>query len=180
MAGIFLSNYFNGCKDKSGAKINANNSEVVKVVVDTQYIQKDTIVYRKGRDIVKDTTIYVGIAMPVDTQKILKDFYAISVYSDTLRLDSGYVSVIDSISENKVMARKYKADIRHTSISEKIYIKEPFKTTFFWGFSGGIGRGASESSINIFMETRKRKLYGIGAGVINGVPAIKGNVLVKL
>lgn len=180
MAGIFLSSYFDGCKDNSSVKIDGKKYEVVKVVKDTQYIKKDTVVYKKGKDIVKDTTIYVDISMPVDTQKILREFYSISVFSDTLRLDSGYVSVVDSISQNKILARKYKAEIQHTSISEKIYIKEPFKTTFFWGIGGGVGRGASEASVNIFMETPKRKIYGIGAGVINGTPAIKGNILVKL
>lgn len=181
VAGLFAANYFNGCgNNASSIKIGGKKYDVVKVVRDTQYIKKDTIVYRKGADIINDTIIYVDVPAVIDTAQILKDFYSISVFSDTLRLDSGYVSVIDSISQNKILGRKYSSEIYSKSVSEKIYIKEPFKRTFFWGVGVGAGRGVYDASVNIFMETQSRRLYGIGAGLINGTPSIKGNVLIKL
>lgn len=179
--GVFFVNYFDGCKDdKKNIIVDEKKYEIVSQVIDTQYITKDTIVYRKNKDIVRDTAIYVDVSWPVDTAQILKDFYSISVYSDTLDLDRGYVLITDSVSQNKILSRKYVASVSSGYISDKIYVKEKFKTTFFWGIGAGMGKSVNEVSVNMFMETKQRRLYGIGAGMINGIPVIKGNLLIKL
>lgn len=179
--GVFFVNYFDGCKDdKKNIIVDKNKYEIVSQVIDTQYITKDTIVYRKSKDIVRDTAIYVDVSWPVDTAQILKDFYSISVFSDTLDLDRGYVLITDSVSQNKILSRKYIASVSSGYISEKIYLKEKAKTSFFWGVGAGVGKSVNEASVNIFMQTPSKKLYGVGVGVINGTPVVKGNLLIKL
>lgn len=181
MLGVFFVNYFNGCFNKKDCiEIYDTNKSVIKRVIDTQYVHDKKVIYKSGKRIVKDTTVYVDITFPVDTASILKEFYSVSSFSDTLKLDSGYVAVSDSIGQNKIVSRKYTASIYNKTINEKVYIKEPFKTTFFWGIGAGIGKTASEASVNMFMETKKRRLYGLGIGVINATPVIKANVLIKL
>lgn len=181
LLGVFCVNYFKGCAGGGGSvKIDGKKYEVIKTITDTKYIKKDTIIYRAGKNIKKDTVIYVTIDKPVDTARIISDFYTISVYKDTLGLDSGYVYITDSISQNKILGRKYVASVYSKSISEKIYVKEKLKTTFFWGVGAGGGKGIYEANVNLFMETPSRRLYGIGAGVVNGTPILKGNILIKL
>lgn len=181
LLGIFCVNYFDGCrKDGKSVKVDGKKYEVIKTVTDTQYIRKDTVVYKAGKGIRIDTVIYVNITEPVDTAMIIRDFYTISVYNDTLGLDSGHVYITDSVSQNKILSRKYSASIYSKTITENIYLKEKLKTTFFWGFGAGAGRGVYDANINLFMETPSRRLYGIGAGVINGTPVIRGSVLIKL
>jgi hypothetical protein len=48
-------------------------------------------------------------------------------------------------------------------------------------FSGGIVESKlNDASVNLFMETPKRKLYGVGVGVSDGKPMYRLTALIKL
>jgi hypothetical protein len=106
--GFFIGYYIFG---HSNYNLNLKNVkyDTLKNTIDTQYIKKDTVIYKKGKDIHHDTTIFVDIPNDriIDTAAILAQFYAINVFKDTIHLQDslGSVSVIDSISENKIKGR---------------------------------------------------------------------------
>jgi hypothetical protein len=172
--GVFAASYFNGC-GKFEPPV------TIKYKRDTTYVSKDTVVYRK---LVKDTTIYVdtgSVSFLKDTVFIVKDYNSINIYKDTLSVDYGYVYVVDTVTRNSITGRSYKSSLEIPIYTDSVIIKEKLKTAFFWGFSGGIvDSKLNDASVNLFMETSKRKLYGVGVGVSDGKPVYRLTALIKL
>jgi hypothetical protein len=172
--GVFAASYFNGC-GKFEPPV------TIKYKRDTTYISRDTVVYRK---LVKDTTIYVdtgSVSFLKDTVFIVKDYNSINIYKDTLSVDYGYVYVIDTVTRNSIVGRKYNYEYNIPIYTDSVIIKEKLKTAFFWGFSGGIvDSKLNDASVNLFMETPKRKLYGVGVGTSQGKPVYRLTALIKL
>ena len=100
--------------------VNGKPYEVIKHDIDTTYITKTKIKEVKGEDIIHDTTIFVQIPVDVDSMAIIRAYFAKNVFRDTLKLDDslGYVTVQDTISQNKILARKYTASVRERTIKE--------------------------------------------------------------
>ena len=52
-------------------------------------------------------TVEVQKVLKVDTLEILKDYFEKYVYLDTIPIDTlGYVSIIDTLSQNRILYRK--------------------------------------------------------------------------
>ena len=130
-------------------------------------VKRDTILHdttitkwKKGKDILHDTTIYDTIPQLVaaDTMAILRDFFAKNIFKDTLQLPEGYVSILDTISKNKIYGRSYNAKLTQKTIIETREIKyppKPPKAALYWGVIGikddtklGIGAGIIYKSAN--------------------------------
>jgi predicted GNAT family acetyltransferase len=131
---------------------------VVIEKIDT--LRQDTTIYKwkKGKDIVHDTTIYDTMIsfVNVDTNAILKDFFAKNVFKDTLSLPEGIVAINDTISENKIYGRGYDAKLTQKTIVKVREIRtiiQP-KPSLYWGF----------------MVTRKEDVIGYGGGIIYKSP----------
>ena len=120
--------------------IGGNDYEVIKHVRDTIYEPVIDTIYKKGETIYLDTIIYVGVLTKVDTLLILKDFLSKRVYKDTLKLEDslGYVSLIDTISTNKIIGRRFISNVNKIKIHDTIFLQEPKKIEVFGG--GTIGR----------------------------------------
>ena len=170
-------------------KIDGKKYEVIKREIDTQYIEKVKIVKKPGEDIYHDTTIYVSVPQEVDTSKILSQYFAKNVYKDTLRLDDslGYVSIIDTIKENKIHYRTFDSKVREKVINNKIYVKEPPKRQLYVGTYVGVNQTEILKTLNIGLiyKTKKDKMYHLGAGVINQTPnnlspVINGGIFWKI
>jgi hypothetical protein len=124
-------------------------------------VRTDTTIYKwkKGKDILKDTTIYdtTIIFVNVDTSVILKEFFAKNVFKDTLVLPEGIVALKDTISENKIYGRSYDAKLTQKTIVKvrEIRIPPPApKPSLYWGL----------------MVTKKEDVLGYGGGVIYKSP----------
>ena len=65
-----------------------------------KYVQKIEYIH----DTIIDST-------PVDTVSILKDYFATYVYKDNQELDSLNLTIIDSVSQNKIFARTIQYDL---------------------------------------------------------------------
>ena len=112
-------------KGKEVIKIEGKKYEVIKKEIDTTYIPVTHNVYKTGKDIYHDVPVYINVPENVDTNAILKDYYAVNVYKDTLILkDSlGYISVVDSISNNILLGRIWDAKVNKITIDNTIYLK---------------------------------------------------------
>jgi hypothetical protein len=91
------------------------------------------------------------------------------------------VYVIDTVTRNSIVGRKYNYEYNIPIYTDSVIIKEKLKTAFFWGFSGGIVESKlNDASVNLFMETPKRRLYGVGVGTSQGKPVYRLTALIKL
>jgi hypothetical protein len=150
--------------------------EVIKHEIDTIDIVKTKIVTKKGEDIYHDTTIYVSIPINVDTLQIIKDYFAKNVYKDTLQLpDSlGFVAIQDTISKNKVEARKYTANVKQRTIKETLIVKELPKNHIYYGLNMSLNKPDFVNSIggSLMLQTKTNKIYTLGIGVSSNLTPI--------
>lgn len=174
---ILLFNYLKGCGDKKEdkpsetVKIDGKKYDVIKKETDTFYIEKTKVVKKPGKDIYHDTTIYVSVPQNVDTAKILSQYYAKSVYRDTLRLDDslGIVSLVDTIKENKILHRTFTAKVKEKIVENKIYVKEQPKRQLYFGFEGTFDRPEVFRGVatGVIYKTKSDKIYKANIGVLN-------------
>lgn len=161
---IFSSN--NG--DKKIIKVGGKNYQVVKTIVDTQYVNVVKTVYKDGKIIYKEKPIYVDIPVDVDTLNILKDYYSKVFYSDTFILDEnlGSISIKDTIYKNSILNRKYVANVNKITIKQTDIVEELPKNQLLIGGSAGIltiNNGFIGPSI--MLKTKKETYINVNVGV---------------
>jgi hypothetical protein len=169
--------------------------EVIKHEIDTVDIVKTKVVTKKGEDIYHETIVEKEVIIPavIDTMALLKDYYSKVLYKDTLILpDSlGTVSLIDTITQNKILGRTFNASVKQRTIKETTIVKELPKTKLFYGLEGGFNKADFVSSVGagVLINTKKDKIYQLGLGVTNQTtdgtnggftPYVRGGVYWKL
>ena len=162
-------------------KIDGKKYEVIKQVIDTQYIKVKETKYKKGEDIYHDTTIYVPIPVldSVKLDSLVKLHYAKNVYSDTFKLNYGMIYVQDSVQFNKIFGRKWSADLLIPKETKTTTVKEPAKAQVYFG--AGASYGASIiPGVGLMLKTKKDRIYGVSLGVSNGLPMYGGHIYIKL
>lgn len=154
-------------------EIDGKKYEVIKHTIDTVDVIKTQIVTKKGDDIYHEVIVEKEVQIPtvIDTAALLKNYYSKVLYKDVLVLpDSlGTVSVIDTISQNKILARTYDAKVRERTIREELIVKEPAKNQIYYGLNGGFNKEDFVSSVGagIIFKTKKDKIYNLNIGVNN-------------
>jgi hypothetical protein len=192
-----LLEWFNPGGVMPGKKVFVNGKayEVIKHDIDTIDIVKTKVVTKKGEDIYHETIVEKEVIIPavIDTMALLKDYYSKVLYKDTLILpDSlGTVSVLDTISQNKILGRTFNASVKQRTIKETMIVKELPKTKVFYGLEGGFNKADFVSSVGagVLINTKKDKIYQLGLGVTNQTtdgtnggftPYIRGGVYWKI
>jgi hypothetical protein len=107
-------------------------------------------------------------SVPIDTVSILKDYYAKYFYTDTIKIDTlGIIVINDTVTRNLISIRDVQSNlfIPTTTITNTIYLK---KRELF----GGVSVGSSPTAIQnlngeLLFINKKRQAYGIGAGINN-------------
>jgi hypothetical protein len=147
----------------------------INIVHDTVYQQKTFTKYRKGDSIpfvVLDTTYLIDQIH--DTIKIISDYSRVYSYSDTIRIDTlGYAYIQDTISQNKIQGRSFKAEIKEKTIFVTKTITPKSKNEFYLGVLGdlraldnkvglGIGLGFKTSKSSLFTINATTNQYSLG------------------
>jgi hypothetical protein len=162
-----------GDKTKTGeiVKVDGKKYELIKHEIDTFEIVKTKVVTKKGEHIYHETIKEVTIPAIVDTQALLQDYFAKNIYKDTLQLpDSlGIVSLIDTITQNKILGRTFNASVKQRTVKETTVVKELPKTKLFYGFEGGFNKAdvVSHLGFGVLVNTKKDKMFHLGLGVAN-------------
>lgn len=176
---LIFSRYSNCGKVTEKTKIIKVKGERYKVVehqIDTIEVIKKIFIDRPGKDIFHDTTIYVQIPLSIDTLEIIKDYFAKHTYKDTLILDDslGFVFINDTISQNRIAHRTFKAKIKERLISETLYLTEPPKIQLYYGFEGifdkkelfkGVGGG-------LLLKTKSDKIIKLNVGLMDNTDKV--------
>ena len=174
----------NEVKKGDTIKVNGKKYEVVDHRRDTTYITRDSIVYKKGKDIKVEVKVPVYVPANVDTQEILKDYFSRRFYIDTLDLgQKSFVIVKDTITENKILSRVFESSITERIISDTLFLVEPPKRQMFIGFQMGFDKKdiINYGGLSLLYKDKKDKIFGLGLGInSNGQPTIMGNMNWKI
>jgi hypothetical protein len=147
-----------------GSPKNLSNYKKVAEIHDTVYQQKIITKYKQGKDIqsyiiLTDTEkVYIH-----DTIKVLNDYYAVRAYNDTIYQDSNNFVITDTISQNKILSRSFKANLTEkTIITKQLYVEKP-KNTLFWGFRGDFrpSNGLQVLSPSLMLNAKNKALMGL-------------------
>lgn len=159
-----------GDGEKKIVKIDGKKYELIKHTVDTIIVPVTQTVYKKGETIYRERVVEIEkpVKVNVDTSKILEEFYSKFVYKDTLKLkDSlGYISVIDTVTQNKILGRLFDAHVNKTTIKEITIVKElPNNQVYI----GGVAGFDKTNIVNFFgptlvLKTKKDKMFSLGVG----------------
>lgn len=163
-------------------KVNGKKYEVIKHEIDTQYVEVTNTIYKNGKTIFRDIPIYTEVPADVDTNEILKEYFAKVVYKDTLKLtDSlGYITLQDTITENSIWSRRWDTHVNKITIKETTYLKELPRNRFYYGVFGGYNKSNSlYLGPYLSFEGKKDRGFSIGTGVNfiqNGGIIIQGSI----
>jgi hypothetical protein len=143
---------------------NMRNYRKVVEIHDTIFQVKSLTKYKQGKDIqsyiiLTDTEkVYIH-----DTIKVLNDYYALRAYNDTIYQDSNNFVITDTISQNKILSRSFKANLTEkTIITKQLYVEKP-KNTLFWGFRGDFrpSEGFQVLSPSLMLNAKNKALIGL-------------------
>ncbi len=154
-------------------KVDGKKYELIKHEIDTVEVVKTKVVTKKGEDIYHETIVEKEVIIPtiVDTAALLKDLFAKNIYKDTLNLpDSlGIVSLIDTITQNKIFGRTFNANVKQRTIKETTIVKELPKTKVFYGLEGGFNKAdvVSHLGLGVLINTKQDKIFHLGIGAAN-------------
>lgn len=158
--------------DGKKVKIAGKTYTIIKHEIDTVVVPVRQIVYRDGKEIYREKTIYVDIPSNIDTNSIIRNYYSQVVYKDTLRLSDslGYISVVDTIFNNSILNRKWESYVNKFTVKETLYLKQDPRLQFFVGGFGGYNSVLNSVYLGptIMLKNKKENTFNLGIGVGTG------------
>jgi len=166
-------------------KIDGKKYEQVQHKIDTVTITKTTVVYRPGKTIYSQPLKPTTPPKAIDKDSIVKEYYGVVVYKDTVKLkdDQGYVSVTDTVSQNKIVGRVWNAHTKTQIINDRTVIKELPRTQLYIGAVMGFDKVnvVNYAGPAILLKTKQDHIYSLGVGysIAKGV-SIQGGLYWKI
>ena len=121
---------------------------IIVTQTDTIYSTDTIVKIKRGKDIPFE--IYRVLTDTfTDTITIVKDYNTIKVYSDTITQDSSKFYITDTISQNKIQARLFKAEIGYKTIYQTNTIYQQEKNAIYLGFLGDLRRFDNKVGIGV-------------------------------
>jgi len=138
------------------------NRELLQVTkYDTIYTTKQSIKYKKGNDI--PFYIIDSVRTEIhDTIRIISDYSRIYAYNDTIKLDSNTFYIQDTITQNKIIGRKFEANLKEKAIYITKTIEPKIKNALYLGFMGEIREDKQLDGIGIGMMYKVKEKALIG------------------
>lgn len=139
---------------------------VTKTTIDTVITHKTFTKFTKGDKIpykILDT-IY---KQNYDTTYIIKDYNQAKEFTDSIRQDSNLFVIRDTISQNRIIGRSFKAKIQEKTITITNNIQAKPKSALYIGFRSDLSNDMSrmEHNISLSFKTRQRGLFSVGYGM---------------
>jgi pyoverdine/dityrosine biosynthesis protein Dit1 len=139
---------------------------VTKTTIDTITVTKQFTKFTTGDKIpfkILDT-IY---KQNYDTTYIIKDYNQAKEFTDSIRQDSNLFVIRDTISQNKIIGRSFKAKIQEKTITITNNIQAKPKSALYLGIRSDLSEDMSRVNYNISLsfKTRQRGLFSVGYGM---------------
>ena len=169
--GIFI---FRECSssDTPGETVNVDGKkyELIKHKIDTFVVEHTQIKYRKGDDIYHETIVEkekrveVPVYIKADSERIIREYHAKVLYKDKLVLenDLGTIELTDTISMNKIIGRKWNAQIKERTITDTKIVKELPRNQVYIGGQAIVGNSNVMVGPQLTLKTKKDNMYGAG------------------
>ena len=146
--------------------IDLSKYKKVLTIHDTLYAKVYINRYRKGDSIPYKVidTLYTHIS---DTIRIISDYNQVKAYSDTIKKDSNIFVIDDTISQNSIIARGFKAELtQKTIILREFYASKP-TNTLYWGIRGLYSplNGLEVLSPSLMLSVRNKALIGLSVDI---------------
>ena len=131
---------------------------------DTVYQEKTFTKYTKG-----DSIPYIVLAVDTttihDTIKVLADYSRIYAYSDTIIQDSNKFYIQDTITQNRIKGRSFKADLHEKTIFITNNIQPNSKNELYLGFLADLRTFDNKVGlgVGIGFKTAKNGLFSLSA-----------------
>ena len=138
-----------------------NVEPIIITKVDTIVKVEKVFKYRKG-DSIPFVVLGVDTTTIHDTIRIVEDYKLVRNYNDTIRIDSlGYAYISDTISENKIKGRGFKAEIETRTIRIETTKVNPPKKEVYLGFIGDLRRFDEKVGVGVGIgfKTAKNDLF---------------------
>jgi hypothetical protein len=146
--------------------IKRKNKTITTTTVDTVTVTKEFTKFTKGDKIpykILDT-IY---KQNYDTTYIVKDYNQAKEFTDSIRQDSNLYVIKDTISQNRIIGRSFKAKIQEKTITITNNIQPKPKSALYIGIRSDLRQDISrvEHNISLSFKTRQRGLFSVGYGM---------------
>jgi hypothetical protein len=168
--------YLNSCSNIGTFKgkqtvINGKTFQVVKEVHDTVIIPIKQVVYKPGKEIQVDCVKYLPIDTAIPLSYQVKDYNSIRIYRDLIKLkDSlGFISLTDTLYQNKILGRTWTASVSKKIINNTIYIKDLPKNEWYFGGTTNISSNNVSIGPQIGLIDKRKNLYQLSIGLNNQV-----------
>jgi hypothetical protein len=166
-----------GDSDKPTVNVDGKKYELLKHKIDTVIVDHFKTKYVKGKDIYHETIIEkekevkVPVYLKGDTIRIVEDYHKKILYKDKLVLDNdlGSIELTDTISMNKIIGRKWSAQIKERTITDTKIVKELPKNQVYVGVGGIVGNSLVLAGPNLSLKTKKDNIYGLNVYVDNNL-----------
>jgi len=136
--------------------------------------------------------VHDTIEAKVDTNFIINQYLNTkNIFTNTYKFDKqqGSITITDTISQNKLIGRKYISNI--TPKVDTLEIPEPFRRKVYAGFEGGFNQAdyVNFIGVGVMVNSKSNKIYNLGIGVNNKTtdgtngyltPYIRGGVYWKI
>lgn len=152
-------------KEKELIVVNGKVYELLSKEVEVVEVEKIVTQFKEGKTIYVEVEVPVEVFIPteIDTMEVLQDYYSTRVYSDTLRVENlGYVTIVDTISQNKIIGRSFKANLLERTITETITVKELPRLQIWTGITAS---NSMQLGATIGVTTKRRTHLGLDLGV---------------
>ena len=169
--GIFI---FRECSssDTPGETVNVDGKkyELIKHKIDTFVVEHTQIKYKRGQDIYHETIVEkekrveVPIYIKADSERIIREYHQKVLYKDKLVLENGLgtIDITDTISMNKIIGRKWNAQIKERTITDTKIVKELPKNQVYIGGQAIVGNSNVLVGPQLTLKTKKDNMYGAG------------------
>lgn len=146
--------------------IDLSSYKKVQTIHDTLYAKVYINRYKKGDSIPYKVidTLYTHIS---DTIRIISDYNQVKAYSDTIKKDSNIFVIDDTISQNRIIARGFKAELtQKTIVVREFYASKP-TNTLYWGIRGSYSplNGLEVLSPSLMLSVRNKALIGFSVDI---------------
>jgi hypothetical protein len=147
--------------------VDGKKYELLKHKIDTFVVDHWKTKVLKGDDIYHETIVEKNVEVPVyvksDSERIVKEYHTKVLYKDKLVLDNGLgtIEISDTISMNKIIGRKWNAQVRERTVTDTKIVKELPKNQVYIGAQGVMGNNTVMVGPQITLKTKKDNLYGV-------------------
>lgn len=146
--------------------IDLSKYKKVLTIHDTEYQKVYINKYKKGDSIPYKVidTLYTHTS---DTIRIISDYNQVKAYSDTIKKDSNIFVIDDTISQNRIISRGFKAELtQKTIILREFYASKP-TNTLYWGIRGSYSplNGLEVLSPSLMLSVKNKALIGLSVDI---------------